>query len=142
VPVFSWHAAKILSFCYLGYRSTLLYLSYHVGMRCVGIMLILVFGMATCFCQEPAHETETGATRRVASRVEPVYPELAKKMHIDGTVRVLAVVSPTGKVSRTEVIGCSPVLAQAAENVIAKWKWVPASEETKEVIQLKFLPQP
>jgi TonB family protein len=78
--------------------------------------------------------------RKVVSRVVPVYPELANKMQITGTVRLEAVVAPNGKVKFTQVIGGSPVLAKAAVDAIEKWKWGPAPQETRELIELNFHP--
>jgi TonB family protein len=80
------------------------------------------------------------AIRKIVSRVDPVYPELASKMQIHGTVKVEAVVAPNGRVKFTQVIGGSPLLARAAVDAIAKWKWGPAPQETKELIQLNFHP--
>ncbi len=78
--------------------------------------------------------------RKVVNRVVPVYPELANKMQITGTVRLEAVVAPNGKVKFTQVIGGSPVLAKAAVDAIEKWKWGPAPQETRELIELNFHP--
>jgi TonB family protein len=80
------------------------------------------------------------ATRKIVSKVVPVYPELANKMQIRGTVKVEALVAPNGKVKFTQVIGGSPLLARAAVDAIEKWKWGPASQETKELIELNFHP--
>ncbi len=78
--------------------------------------------------------------RKVVNKVVPVYPELARRMQMTGTVRVEAVVSPNGKVRTTHLIGGSPVLAQAAVEAIEKWRWEPATDETKELIELRFHP--
>jgi len=80
------------------------------------------------------------AQRKIVSKVVPVYPELARKLQISGTVRVEAVVAPNGKVKFTTVLGGSPVLAMAAVDAIGKWKWGPAPQETKELIELNFHP--
>lgn len=87
----------------------------------------------------PAQE-QPEATRKIVSQMVPVYPELARKMQIRGTVKVEVVVAPNGKAKFTEVVGGSPVLAKAALDAIEKWKWVPASQETKELIELNFHP--
>jgi len=76
--------------------------------------------------------------RKVASRVAPVYPELAKKMHIHGAVRVEAIVRPNGTVKTTRVLGGNPVLVDAAQDAVVKWKFEPAQGETTEVVQLAF----
>lgn len=78
------------------------------------------------------------ADRKVASRVAPNFPELAKKMHIHGVVRVEAVVRPNGTVKSTRVLGGNPVLVDAAIDAVGKWKFEPAQGETTEIVQLTF----
>ncbi len=51
-----------------------------------------------------------------------------------------ATVGPNGRVKSTLVIGGSPVLAKAAVDSIEKWKWAPATQESKELIELNFHP--
>jgi outer membrane biosynthesis protein TonB len=53
---------------------------------------------------------------------------------------VEAVITPNGKVKFTQVVGGSPVLAKAAVDAIEKWRWAPAPQETKELIELSFHP--
>ena len=96
---------------------------------------VIVFSPAFSLAQE-----QSEATRKIVTRVIPVYPELANKMQIRGTVRVEAVVAPNGKVKFTQVIGGSPVLVKAAVDAIEKWKWGPTPQETKELIELNFHP--
>jgi TonB family protein len=96
---------------------------------------VIAFSPALSLAQE-----QPEATRKIVSKVVPVYPELANKMQIRGTVRVEAVVAPNGKVKFTQVIGGSPLLAKAAVDAIEKWKWGPAPQETKELIELNFHP--
>jgi hypothetical protein len=50
------------------------------------------------------------------------------------------VVTPSGKVKFTQVIGGNPLLAKAAVDAIEKWKWAPAAQETKELVELNFHP--
>jgi len=85
--------------------------------------------------QSPEH------ARKVVSRVVPVYPDLAKKIGIKGTVRLIAVVAPNGSVKLTQPIGGNPLLVKSAEDAVLKWKYVPAGEETKELIELHFSPE-
>ena len=106
---------------------------------CAAVLVLslgaIAFSPAFSIAQE---QPET--TRKIITRVIPVYPELANKMQIRGTVRVEAVVAPNGKVKFTQVIGGSPVLVKAAVDAIEKWKWAPAPQETKELIELNFHP--
>jgi TonB family protein len=103
--------------------------------------LVAVFLGVSAFIPCVSHAQEQPqATRKIVSQVTPEYPELAKKMQIRGTVKVEAVVAPNGKVKLTQVVGGSPVLAKAAVDAVEKWKWAPAPQETKELIELNFHP--
>lgn len=77
-------------------------------------------------------------TRKVKSKVEPVYPALAKQMHITGTVRVEVVITPAGTIKSTKVLGGHPLLAAAAEDALKKWKFETGPAETTEVIPFNF----
>jgi TonB family protein len=81
---------------------------------------------------------QINSERKVASRVAPVYPELAKKMHIRGVVKLEAIVRPNGTVRSTRALGGNPVLVEAAIDAVGKWKFDPAPGETTEVLQLSF----
>ncbi|HYW38812.1 MAG TPA: energy transducer TonB [Terriglobales bacterium] len=96
---------------------------------------IIVFSPPFSLGQEQS-ETQ----RKIVNRVVPLYPELAKKMQMAGTVRVEVIVAPNGKVKFTQVLGGNPVLAKAAVDAIEKWKWGPAPQDTKELIELNFHP--
>ena len=80
-------------------------------------------------------------SRKVKSRSNPVYPEIARRMSISGTVKVEVVVSPNGAVKSSKIVGGHPVLATAALDAVKKWKFEPASEETTGVVEFKFQPQ-
>jgi TonB family protein len=79
--------------------------------------------------------------RRAKTRVQPSYPELARKMNITGTVKVEVVVSPNGMVKDARVVGGHPVLANAALDAVKKWRFEPASMESTGVIDFKFEPR-
>jgi TonB family protein len=96
---------------------------------------VFVFSPALSLAQE-----QLESQRKIVSRVVPSYPELARKMGIEGTVRIGVMVTPAGKVKTAKVIGGHPLLAKTAMDAIDKWKWAPASQETKELIELNFHP--
>ena len=103
-------------------------------------LLALLLGAVVLSPSFALSQDQPEANRKVVSKVLPVYPDLARKMQISGTVRVEAVVAPNGKLKSTSVIGGSPVLAMAAVEAIEKWKWAPAPQESKELIVLYFRP--
>jgi TonB family protein len=78
--------------------------------------------------------------RKVRIRVAPVYPEIARKMKLNGTVRVEVVVSANGSVKETKVIGGHPILVTAAVDAVKKWKFDPANAETTGTLEVKFDP--
>jgi TonB family protein len=94
-------------------------------------------GMAT-----PSHGQDSPApvTRKVVRKSAPVYPEMARRMNISGTVKVFAVVAPDGSVKAVQPVGGSPLLIQAAQEAISNWKFSPASAESRELIELHFNP--
>lgn len=79
--------------------------------------------------------------RKVTSRITPAYPELAKKMHLQGVVKVEAVVRANGGVKSIRVMGGNPVLLNAATDAVNQWRFEPGANETIEVIELTFIPQ-
>lgn len=107
--------------------------------------VIAVLGLCwTCIVgpiESSAQDAQGDSNRKVVNRIEPAYPEVARSMGIRGSVRVEALVAPNGTVKSLEVKGGHPVLARAAADAVRKWKWAPATRETKEPIIIKFDPQ-
>jgi len=79
--------------------------------------------------------------RRAKSKVQPAYPELARKMNISGTVKIEVVVAPNGTVKDARVVGGHPVLANAALDAAKKWRFEPSAAESSGVIDFKFEPR-
>ncbi|MFY9562209.1 MAG: energy transducer TonB [Terriglobales bacterium] len=88
-----------------------------------------------------AQQDSSENTRRVTNRVVPAYPELARTMNVKGSVRLEVVVAPNGTVKSVKVMGGHPVLVQAAERAVQKWKWERAGHESNEAIELRFNPE-
>ena len=95
-----------------------------------------------CFACQPsfAQQEQIEAKRKVLSKVVPVYPELAHKMHIGGSVKLEVIVAPNGSPKNPKALGGHPLLVQAASDAISKWKWAPTTQETTELIEIKFNP--
>lgn len=103
------------------------------------VLLSSCYFMAAGMAQSQQSSTEAG--RKVIRRVEPLYPEMAKKVNLIGTVKMLAVVAPDGNVKTVQPVGGSPILVQAAQYAILKWKFAPASAESKELVEIHFRPE-
>jgi TonB family protein len=80
-------------------------------------------------------------TRKVKSKVAPTYPDIARRMNITGTVKVVVVVAANGNIKNTKVMGGHPLLVNAAVDALKKWKFEPASDETTGTVEFKFSPQ-
>ena len=109
-------------------------------MRCVAVLILALsycFGPAGSAQGQQSSSNEGG--RRVVRKVNPTYPEEAKRLNLGGTVRVVAVVAPDGNVKKVEPVGGSPLLVQAAEGAISQWKYAPGAE-SRETIELHFTP--
>jgi len=83
---------------------------------------------------------EPDAPRKATKKVAPVYPQLARKMLLSGTVRLAAMVNPAGEVKSTEIIGGHPVLAAAATDAAMQWKYQAAERESRELLVFTFAP--
>jgi TonB family protein len=58
-------------------------------------------------------------------RVEPIYPSFARQAHREGTVELRATISSDGVVRDVQVLSGDPVLAQAARDAVAQWRFRP-----------------
>ena len=96
------------------------------------LSLLLLLGLALVCA------TAQESIRKVKTRVQPVYPEFARKMHLSGSVKLQVTVAAEGVVKETKVIGGHPVLVNSAEEAIKKWRFEPRGSETREVIEFKF----
>jgi protein TonB len=79
--------------------------------------------------------------RRAKTKVQPQYPDLARKMNISGTVKIEVVVAPNGTVKGARVVGGHPVLAGSALDAARKWRFEPSGTESTGVIDFKFEPR-
>jgi len=58
-------------------------------------------------------------------RVQPVYPLFALQTHLEGTVRLQAIIGRDGAVKSLELISGHPLLAQAALAAVREWRYRP-----------------
>ncbi len=107
-------------------------------MRIGVLSLILAVTLSSNLASAQNSTVTSSSERKVAARVAPVYPDLARKMHIHGIVKVEAIVRPNGSVKSTRVLGGNPVLVESAQDAVGKWKFEPSQSETTEIVQLTF----
>jgi TonB family protein len=94
----------------------------------------MLLGTSVSAQQSPSDEGK----RKIKSRVSPVYPDLARRMNVSGKVKIEVIISPDGRVRSSRAIGGHPVLVQACLDAVKDWKFVPAPEETTQVIEFDF----
>ena len=109
--------------------------------RCLTAFLFVLFAVLILVPASFGQQEQTEGARRILHRVTPQYPEMARSMNLRGNVKAEAVVEPNGVVKSVEVRGGHPVLVRAAQDAIYKWKWAPATRETREPIEVRFDPQ-
>jgi protein TonB len=76
--------------------------------------------------------------RRVLARTAPSYPELARRMHLSGKVKLELVIAPGGSVKSAKLVGGNPVFEKSAVDAAKQWRFETAQQETKAVILLEF----
>jgi periplasmic protein TonB len=62
---------------------------------------------------------------RLIRKVDPVYPELARRARISGDVILDAVIDEEGNVTSLKVLSGHPLLVEAARQAVLQWKYSP-----------------
>lgn len=79
--------------------------------------------------------------RKAKVKVEPVYPDVARRMSIAGTVRLAITVAPNGAVKSAKPIGGHPLLVNAATDAVKRWRFESSPSESNGIVEFKFQPQ-
>ncbi len=101
------------------------------------VTLVMLFVAMVSIGARPAFANDDGG-RRIKSKVAPVYPDLARRMNVTGSVKVQIVIAPNGTVKSTKVIGGHPLLIEPSLDAVRKWRYEPSNEETIETVEFKF----
>jgi protein TonB len=59
------------------------------------------------------------------SKMQPVYPQLAKQARVQGSVHFTAIIGKDGHVQDLQLIGGHPLLVQAAQDAVKQWVYKP-----------------
>jgi protein TonB len=76
--------------------------------------------------------------RKAKSEAKPVYPELARKMNLTGTVKVQIDIAPAGNVTSAKALGGHPLFIDSAVDAAKKWRFEPASGTTTQILEFRF----
>jgi TonB family protein len=111
-------------------------------MRLGSLNRIVLVTVAAAFFTASLVPAQTSITdegkRKIKSKVTPSYPELARRMSVAGRVKIEVVINPDGRVKSTRIVGGHPLLVQACQDAVREWKFLPASEETTQIVEFEF----
>jgi len=110
----------------------LTWLSIHKVVRPL-VLAGLLFGMFPFSAHGTLQEPDS---RKVRTKVDPEYPELARRLNLKGIVRVQVFVAAGGSVITVKELGGNPVLLDALVRAVKKWKYEPADKDS--VVEVKF----
>lgn len=96
----------------------------------VGLFLLALFAT-------PAVKAQEG-NRSVVTRVPPVYPALASRMHVSGTVVLIASVQANGSVHDVHATSGHALLRGPAEEAVRLWKFTRAPDPSDVEIKVQF----
>jgi TonB family protein len=99
-------------------------------------LLLALFSV--CFLESAVAQD---LSRKVIAKTVPSVPELAKKMHLSGKVKVEVVINSAGAVTAAKLVGGNPVFERNAVDSVKQWKFEPTQKETKAVILVEFADQ-
>lgn len=102
----------------------------------ISILLWNTFSTSHAFSQTAQTQT---SSRKLKSSTPPEYPELARKMKIEGIARVLLTVSSDGNVVKVKELGGNPVLVDALMQATHKWKYETAEHESEIEVRYEFI---
>jgi TonB family protein len=106
------------------------------------ITSLLAAMVLMCFSPSlPAQTTAVETPRKIKEPFKPECPDLAKRLHLSGVVRVEVHIAPDGKVTKAHVVGGHPVLAASSEKAAMLTKFESASKETTQTIEFRFDPE-
>jgi tetratricopeptide (TPR) repeat protein len=100
-------------------------------------LLTIVATVSLCgqllFAQGPneGYIMENDAEQHVISHPDPVYPAIAKAVHLQGVVLIHADVDEHGMVTKVEAIGGPPMLRGAATDAVKHWTYQPFEVDRK-----------
>jgi len=82
---------------------------------------------------EPLKIAAGGAGPKLLMRVDPVYPEAARKAKVEGVVILEATIDIYGRVQRIRVLRSIPLLDQAAIDAVRQWIYEPIKSGEKAI---------
>ena len=104
------------------------------------IILALMVSCLACFLPYSIAQEQLPAPsqRQIIKKTEPVYPSIALRARLKGSVRLQVKVTADGRPASIQVLGGNPLFAKAGVEAAEKWRWARAAGDTEELIHLTF----
>jgi periplasmic protein TonB len=92
----------------------------------------------------PAHISEGVMAAALIYKVQPIYPPIAIAAHMEGTVRLRAIIGTDGRVRELVVLSGNPILANPAMQAVRLWRYQPTrlngeAEEVETLVTVNFV---
>lgn len=110
------------------------------GRAPLSLTLVLLVAVAAVWTPAVHAQAPEKSSRKIVATVKPEYPAALQHAQIGGLVRLTATVLPNGTVSKVQIRGGNPVLAESAAAAVMKWKYAPSATETNEEVSVSFNP--
>lgn len=65
------------------------------------------------------------AAAKLTRQVQPVYPQIAKTAHVQGTVLLHAIIAKDGTIQELQYVSGPPLLMKAAMDAVREWRYSP-----------------
>jgi TonB family protein len=106
----------------INYRKTLL------------LLTTMALICAAAVAQDPDMKVSRGdAMKAATSKMSPIYPTMARQLHLEGDVEVEAHITEAGTVESVKPLTGNAVLMMAAVDAMKHWKFTPFTEGGKPV---------
>ena len=97
--------------------------------RFVSIGGMFILGLSV-MCQAQVRPQRVRISEKVSEtlierKVQPTYPEEARKRHVQGSVVMQAEISKMGEVESLKILSGDPLLATSATDAVKQWKYKP-----------------
>jgi periplasmic protein TonB len=75
--------------------------------------------------REPLKVSEGVVLASLIHRVEPIYPSIARQIHLEGVVELRAIIARDGTVQQLHEVSGNPILVRAAREAVLQWRFRP-----------------
>jgi TonB family protein len=100
--------------------------------------LVIAVGLLLSSADEPLVRIPSVGELELVHKVNPTYPALALRRHIQGVVRFSAIIGKDGHIERLRLIDGHPLLAPAAREAAEQWVYRPQRLRVATQIEIWF----